>query len=141
MKTFIAITLRYKNNKTYPAMKHLNLILGIIFSLTLFQAHAEKTTTSANVFPLLPESIRNGVERSPVYLPSIDIVYDSETRLMGIVCQQECNAAISVYDATGELLISTDLLDTEFQLPPTNGNTCVVIIESPRWYATATVAI
>ena len=122
-------------------MKHLKFIFTIMLSFVVFQSRADKTDTPAEVIPLYQESIMTGIERSSFYLPSVNIIYDTETQSMEIVCEQDYNVSISIYDESGNLIILTDLLNIEFQLPKTSAKTYMIIIVSSRWKAIANVVV
>lgn len=112
-----------------------------MLSFVVFQSRADKTDTPAEVIPLYQESIMTGIERSSFYLPSVNIIYDTETQSMEIVCEQDYNVSISIYDESGNLIILTDLLNIEFQLPKTSAKTYMIIIVSSRWKAIANVVV
>lgn len=72
-------------------MKKLIFILGILLSLlSTMPAYAEQTR--AEVYIWNHGDIMNSRERSPIRLPTIDIVFDTTDRSIEILCSSESEA-------------------------------------------------
>lgn len=121
-------------------MKKLLLILGVIISIATTSANAEKTTSRADVHRYSHESSRHGINRMPARLPEIYIAHDSDTGSIEIVCSEDYEATVWLYNENGVVDYS-EALNTTFQIPAACNSTYKIKIESANWYATATVVI
>ena len=120
-------------------MKKLMLIIGITSSLFTMSASAEQSR--AEVYRWSHESIRNGRERTPARLPTIDVVYNPTIKSIEIVCSMDCDATVFIYDINGNLIDSADSLDAVLSVAGINSPFFSVRIESSNWYAIAELRI
>ena len=118
-------------------MRKLIFVLGIL--LSTLSVYAEQT--SAEVYIWNHGSIMNGRERSPISLPTIDIVSDSTERSIEILCSAEYEALVYLYDLKGNLIAVSDSMDAVFYVPESISTNVYLKIESELWYATATISL
>lgn len=118
-------------------MKKLMLIIGVIISLFTMSASAGQTR--AEVYRWNHESLKGSIERAPVRLPTIDIIYDSNTQSIEIISSMDCDATVFVYDNHGNVIGMSDSLDDMIYVPNTIGSVFFIRIESDNWYATAEI--
>ena len=109
-------------------------IIGIMVSLFAFTIKAEKTNHQVYVSRTNP-TIGTKVHRAPSMLPSVELVYNTENNSIDIVCSCDCDAEVTVYDATGNIVAVSDIKDTIF-LPFMNTSSFNVVIEAEVWYGT-----
>lgn len=107
----------------------------MMFSLLTMSA-AEKQT-QADVYLWNHESIRNGRERAPARLPTIDLVYNSDCQSIQIISSMDCDATVFAYDMYGNLIDSADSLDTTLYVSDAYTSQIFISIESTYWYGTA----
>lgn len=110
-----------------------------MFSLFTMSAYADKTTRKADVIRWGRDSVMHGIERAPSQLPSIVVIYDSETHIIEFLSSMECNASVFIYDANGNLIASANSLDAILCVSDNNLSAFHILIESDNWYATAVV--
>ena len=118
-------------------MQKLMLIIGITISLFTMSAYAGQTR--AEVYKWNHESIMNGRERTPVRLPTIDIIYDSASQSIEIISSMDCDATVVIYDMNGNLIESSTSLDDILYVSGVDNSVFYIRIESDNWYATATI--
>ena len=122
-------------------MKKILFIMALVTSLFVTTATAGKTTRQADVIYLGRESILHGIERAPVHLPSIDIIYDNEANSIEFDSSIDSDVVIYVTDTNGNSIATTESIDEIIYLPKTCGSLIHIRIESNYWYATANLAI
>lgn len=120
-------------------MKKILLIIGIVFSLFAMPANAEKTKQQVNV-ERANHSNSTNVNRVPVALPSIGLVFDTDDRSINITCSCDCDAEVTVYDASGNIVAMSDIKDTIF-VPSYSNGPYYVMIEAEYWYGTAIIKL
>lgn len=137
MKTFINLHLhQYKHNR----MNRLIIIFGIFISLFSMTARAEETVSKAEVHRNEQKSNNTGIQRIPAHLPVIYIISDSETRSIKISCDEDHDVVVWLYDAQGNVVDSSDILNTILYAPDTGNHVFHISIESYNWYATASIS-
>lgn len=77
--------------------------------------------------------------RSPVYVPSIDVLYDSETLTIDVECLEEVEAVVYVYDSAHNLVGYSTELNHTFTVPISG--IYIVYIDSDFWYVESKVEI
>lgn len=127
-------------------MKKLLLIIGIMIPLFAMHVNAEQTThqvyvkrNDTTVGPSNP-TIGTKLHRSQMMLPSVELVYDTETNSIDIICSCDCDAEVTIYDAAGNIVAISDIKDTIF-VPSSNYCSYSVIIEAESWYGTVTIEL
>lgn len=134
------------NIKTKNEMKKLLLIIGIIIPLFAMHVNAEQTThqvyvkrNDTTVGPSNP-TIGTKLHRSQMMLPSVELVYDTETNSINIICSCDCDAEVMIYDAAGNIVAISDIKDT-ILVPSLNYGSYNVVIEAESWYGTAKIEL
>lgn len=117
------------------------LMLIILMIAALMSVHAERTTNTATAHKWPNESVSQLGTRAPIYLPVINVIYDSETKTVEFECSIECEASVFLYDAYGNLIDMSDTIDNVIYLPEGCGSVLHVQIESDNWYATTYIDI
>lgn len=115
--------------------------MAVAISLFATSVHAEKKISRTEIIKRGHESILNGIERSSVRLPSVDIIYDTDTRVIEIVCSVKCDAIVYLTDSYGNLIGTFDSIDMPLYLPESFDSVFHIRIESDNWYATADIKI
>lgn len=118
-------------------MKKLMLIIGIIISLFAMPVKAEQTKHKVYV-ERSNSTIGTKPHRSPMMLPSVEIVYDTDNNSIDILCSHDCDAEVTVYDGDGNIVAISDIKDTIF-LPSSNWSSYNVAIEAEFWHGTARI--
>ena len=118
-------------------MKKLMLIIGIMISLFAMPVKAEQTKHKVYV-ERSNSTIGTKPHRSPMMLPSVEIVYDTDNNSIDIVCSHDCDAEVTVYDGDGNIVAISDIKDTVF-MPSLNCSSYNVTIEAEFWYGTAQI--
>lgn len=113
------------------------LIMGIMIFLFAMPGKAEQTKHRVYV-ERSNSTIGTKPHRSPMMLPSVELVYDTDNNSIDIVCSHDCDAEVTVYDGDGNIVAISDINDTIF-LPSTNDSFYSVIIEAEHWYGTAEI--
>lgn len=121
-------------------MKKLMLITGMVLSLFAMQVRAEQTKHPVFVTRGNPSNPTIGTKphRSQMMLPTVELVYDTENRSIEIMCSSDCDAEVTIYDASGNVVAISDINDTVF-VPSNNNSFYSVIIEAEHWYGTAEI--
>lgn len=122
-------------------MKKLMLIIGIMISLISVSAYADRTTKKIEVCTTHDESASKLGTRSPMRLPIIEVIYDSSINLIEIVSDIDCDATVYIYDVTGNIIATSDSLDTLLYVPDSISSGFYLKIESELWYASAYIAM
>lgn len=78
--------------------------------------------------------------RSPIILPSVELVYDIDNNSIDVICSCDCDAEATVYDKSGNIVAISNIKDTIF-MPYTNNASYSVTIEAELWYGTAKIEI
>lgn len=120
-------------------MKKFLLTIGLIFPLITMSASECKTI--ADAYRWSHESVRNGRERSAICLPTIEVIYDSDSQSIKIISSMDCDATVFIYDINGNLIASAVSLDEILSVDGTNNSVFFVRIESDNWYAIATIGV
>lgn len=120
-------------------MKKLMLIIGIMIPLFAMHAKAEQTKRQVYIERSNP-TIGTKVHRSPIMLPSVELLYDTDDNSIDIICSCDCEAEVTVYDAVGNILAVSDINDTIF-VPCTNTSSLTVMIEAELWHGTAIIEL
>jgi hypothetical protein len=120
-------------------MKKIMLILGMMLSLFAVQANAEQTKHEVYVMQT-NHSIGTKLHRSPMMLPTVELVYDTENNTIDIACSYNCDAEVTVSDASGNIIAVSDINDTIF-LPSSNLSFYSVTIEAEYWYGFAEISL
>lgn len=118
-------------------MKNLMLIIGVIISLFTMSASAGQTRVEVHRWN--HESFKGSIERAPIHLPTIDIIYESSTHSIEFISSMDCDATIFVYDIHGNIIAMSDSLDDIIYVPSTIGSVLYIRIESDNWYGTAEI--
>lgn len=113
------------------------LIMGIMIFLFAMPVKAEQTKHQVYV-ERSNSTIGTKLHRSPMMLPSLEIVYDTDNNSIDIVCSYDCDAEVKVYDAHGNIVAISDIKDTIFLLS-SNWSSYNVTIEGEFWYGTAQI--
>lgn len=126
-------------------MKKFLLIIGIMIPFFAMHVNAEQTTHQVDVVYTNPDvgsnpAIGTNPHRSQIMLPSVELVYDTDNNAIDIECSCECDAEVTVFDATGNIVAISDINDTIF-VPSSNNCSYSVIIEAEYWYGTAIIAL
>lgn len=117
----------------------LTLLIGIITSLFSVSVQAEHTRAEVTVTN--HGQIKDGIERAPFRLPTIEVYFDRDALTLQVVSSIDCDASVYLYDDTGNLIESADSMDTLLYLPVSATSMVHLRIESERWYATADIWI
>lgn len=73
-------------------------------------------------------------------LPCINMIYDSDARTIKISCMQNYDATVWFYDALGNVIGSSDSLNTIFYIPQTETEV-YIRAESEKWYAEGEIEV
>lgn len=122
-------------------MKKNLLIITLMTFIFVTSANAEKKTSQADVIRLERESILHGIERSPVILPSITIVYDTDTKAIEFDCSIETDVIVYLSDTYGNIIDMSYSLDDIIYLPEISSTILNIRIESNYWYAMSNIKI
>lgn len=145
MQTLSNVILQYKSKIT-KGMKKILLIMGIIIPFFAVHVNAEQTTHQVNVTHKIPTvgssntTVGTNLHRSQIMLPSVELVHDTDNNSINIMCSFECEAEVTVFDTTGNIVATSDINDTIF-VPSSNNVSYSVIIEAESWYGTAIIAL
>lgn len=113
------------------------LIMGIMIFLFAMPVKAEQTKHQVYV-ERSNSTIGTKPHRSPMMLPSVEVVYDTDDNSIEIVCSYDCDAEVTVYDGEGNIVAISDIKDTIF-IPSTDNSFYSVTIEAEYWYGTAVI--
>lgn len=120
------------SNKIVIIMRKFFLIFSAIVFLAL-PAFSESTTEVFMEFYLNGnEEDGTTVNRSRMRIPTIDVVYDSETETIKITSSELFEANVYVYDCSGTIVSYANTLNTTVSLPSSDSYT--IYIESKKWY-------
>lgn len=109
--------------------------------LSLFAVHANAEQTKHEVYVSRTNpTIGTKLHRSQMMLPSVELVYDTETNTINILCSYDCDAEVTVCDATGNIVAISDINEKIF-LPSSNLSLYIVTIEAEFWYGTAEISL
>lgn len=122
-------------------MKNVIIIMGVMLSLFSLSVSASEKVTRADVHRLNQGSVGEQIERSPILLPDIYIIVDSNARTLKIDSSAKCDATIYVYDNFGDIIELSDSLDSILIIPEVGSSIYDVRIVSDYWYATAKIRI
>lgn len=111
----------------------------IFFSIV--PINAGKTANKMDVHPAHGVAASKLQSRVPIFLPVIELIYDSDQKSIEINCSADCEATISVYDSLGNIIVFSESIDTILYLPEIDNSTLYIEIESNYWYATTTLEI
>ena len=106
-------------------------------SLFAINVMAEQTKHQVYVSRTNP-SIGTKLHRSTTILPSIELVYDTENNSIEFICSCDCDAEVTIYDATDNIVAISEIKDKIF-LPSMNASSFSVAIEADFWYGTAKI--
>lgn len=121
-------------------MNKLIIIFGIFISLFSMTARAEETVFQAEAHRNEQSPNNTGIQRIPAHLPVIYIISNSETRSIEISCDEDHDVVVWLYDAQGNVVDSSDILNTILYAPDTGNQVFHISIESYNWYATASIS-
>lgn len=121
-------------------MKKFLLILGILVSLVATPAKAEQTKHHVYLTRGNPSNPTIGTKphRSLMMLPNVELVYDTENNSIEIMCSYDCDAEVTVYDASGNVIAISDINDTIF-IPSSSHSSYTVTIVAEYWHGTAEI--
>ncbi len=121
-------------------MKKLLLTFGILFSLFALPTQAEQIRQDIPLTRGNPSNptIGTKLHRSPVMLPSVELVYDSDNNSFEILCSSDCDAEVTVYDSSGTIIAISDIKAT-ISLPSSNHGHYTITIVADYWYGTAEI--
>lgn len=105
------------------------------------EANAEKNTSKADVHQYGHSSQDKGVHRTPVRLPIIEIISDSDIRSIEFCCLDDYDVEIWIFDTKGNIIDSSTNLNSILFLPDNGSNEFYIRIDSYNWYATATITL
>lgn len=72
------------------------------------------------------------MNRSLVHIPTLEVVYDSETKTIKITSPESQDANVYIYDSNGAVVGYANGLNTTIQLPSTGSYT--IYMEGEGWY-------
>lgn len=112
----------------------------MMLSLVSLTANAGEAMSRADVLRRSNTTIGNSIQRAPSQLPSIDVIYDSDNFTIEFRSSIECDAMVFVYDMDGNLIETSDSLDTVLYVSDSASSAFYIRIESDNWYATAEIS-
>ena len=113
-------------------MKKVILLFGAIMSFTLSAIAKETTGVFMEYHQRGNEESNPKVNRSLVEIPTLEVVYDSETKTIRITSSELQTANVYVYDSNGAVVGYANSLNTTIQLPSAGSYT--IYIEGAGWY-------
>lgn len=114
------------------------LIIGILLFLLSKAVHAEQIKYPAYVLKS-NSSIGNKLHRIPALLPTVEVLYDSDVRSVTVLCSDDSDAKVTIYDELGNCIVSSNSISDTLYLPKLNTSSYQVRIESAQWYATVDI--
>lgn len=109
--------------------------------ISLFAMHAKAEQTKRQVYiERTNPTIGTKLHRSPIMLPTVEIVYDTDNNSIDVICSCDCEAEVTIYDAIGNIVAMSDINDIIF-VPCTNTSFLTVKIEAESWHGTATIEL
>lgn len=113
-------------------MRKVILLFSAIISFAL-SAWAENTTGVFMDFYIRgDEESETMINRSLVQTPTLNVIYDSETKTIRITSPESQAADVYVYDSNGAIVGYANSLNTTIQLPSVGSYT--IYIEGEGWY-------
>lgn len=113
-------------------MKKTILLFSAIIAFAL-SAWAENTTdVFMEYHKISNEESSTKVNRSLVQIPTLEVVYDSDTQTLRITSPESQEAIVYIYDGNGAVVGYANSLNTIIQLPSDGSYT--INIEGDGWY-------
>ncbi len=121
-------------------MKKVLILLGVLISICC-QTYAAKTGVLMDMQKKGNGDKNTTVLRSPISLPSVEVYYDRETRMVEVIC--DCDVVGNVYlcDGSGNTLDCSSSINTVFTVPGDYEGELVLLIESECWTAIGTFVV
>lgn len=139
MKTLLILTLHQFQTKTVIIMRKAILLFSAIIAFAL-SAWAENTTGVFMDFYLRGnEESGTMINRSLLQIPTLEVVYDSDTKTIRITSPESQAADVYVYDSNGAIVGYANSLNTTIQLPSVGSYT--IYIEGEGWYGVGYIHI
>lgn len=138
MKTLSFLTFATTKTNKFKVMKKFIFIIGILTSLFAMAAQTEQTRHQAYV-QKSNATIGNRPHRAPALLPSVEIVYDSDSHSIVVICSDECEARVEIYDSYGKMINSSNSMSTVLYIPNTSNIEYDIKIVSDFWFATVSI--
>ena len=113
-------------------MRKVILLFSAIISFAL-SALAENTTgVFMDFYISTHEESSTKVNRSLVKIPTLEVVYDSDTKTIRITSVESQIASVYIYDNNDTIVGYANSLNTTIQLPSTGSYT--IYVEGEGWY-------
>lgn len=120
------------NKKTVIVMRKVILLFSAIIAFAL-SALAENTTgVFMEIHQKSHEETNTKVNRSMVQSPTLDVVYDSDSKIIKITSFDSQTASVYIYDNNGTVVGYANNLNTTIQLLSVGSYT--IYIEGESWY-------
>lgn len=113
-------------------MKKVILLFNVIISLAISAIAEDTTGVYMDFYTIGNEESSTQLNRSLVQVPTINVVYTSDTKTIRITSSEASKANIYIYDCNGVVVADVNSLNTTIQLPSTGSYT--IYIEGEGWY-------
>ena len=113
-------------------MKKVILLFNVIISLAISALAEDTTGVYMDFYTIGNEESSTQLNRSLVQVPTIYVVYTSDTRTIRITSSEPSKANIYIYDCNGNVVSFTNSLNAVIQLPSSGSYT--IYIEGDGWY-------
>ncbi len=113
-------------------MRKVILLFCAIISFALSAWAEETTEVFIDFYKTGHEESSTKVNRSLVHIPTLEVVYDSETKTIKITSPESQDANVYIYDSNGAVVGYANSLNTTIQLPSAGSYT--IYMEGSGWY-------
>lgn len=113
-------------------MRKVILLFSAIISFVLSAWAEETTEVFVDFYKTGHEESSTKVNRSLVQIPTLEVVYDSDTQTFRITSSESQAANVYIYDSNGAVVGYANGLNTTIQLPSTGSYT--IYMEGEGWY-------
>lgn len=113
-------------------MRKVILLFSAIISFALTTWAEDTTGVFMNFYLRGDEESETMINRSLVQTPTLNVIYDSETKTIRITSPESQDANVYIYSSNGAVVGYANSLNTTIQLPSAGSYT--IYIEGEGWY-------
>ena len=113
-------------------MRKAILLFSAIISFALTTWAEDTTGVFMEIYKIGDEESSTEVNRSLVQIPTLEVVYDSDTKTIRITSPESQDANVYIYNSNSEIVGYANSLNTTIQLPSSGSYT--IYIEGEGWY-------
>ena len=113
-------------------MRKVILLFSAIISFALSTWAEDTTGVFVDFYKTGHEESNTEVNRSLVQIPTLEVVYDSDTKIIRITSPESQAANVYIYDSNGAVVGYANSLNTTIQLPSASSYT--IYMEGSGWY-------